>query len=47
MSTAIPMEHMHFVLDSFRKTGWNYIYKLVVTYLLYLKEFLLASRDEA
>lgn len=47
MSTAIPMEYMHLVLDNFRKAGWKYIYKMVITYLLYLKDFLLASRDEA
>jgi hypothetical protein len=47
MSTSIPMEQMHLVLDKFRRQGWGYIYKLIVTYLLYLKEFLLASRDEA
>lgn len=47
MSNAIPMEYMHEVLDRFRKKGWNYIYQLVVTYLLFLKEFLLTTRDEA
>jgi hypothetical protein len=47
MSTAIPMEFMHRVLDRFRKQGWRFIYQLVVTYLLYLKELLLSSRDEA
>jgi hypothetical protein len=47
MSTSIPMEYMHEVLDKFRRRGWNYIYKLIVTYLFFLKEFLLTSRDEA
>ena len=47
MSTAIPMEYMHGVLDQFRRKGWKYIYQLIVTYLLFLKELLLTSRDEA
>jgi hypothetical protein len=47
MSTSIPMEYMHEVLDNFRRKGWKYIYQLIVTYLLFLKELLLTSRDEA
>lgn len=47
MSNAIPMEYMHEVLDKFRKKGWKYIYQLIVTYLLFLKDFLLISCDEA
>lgn len=47
MSNAIPMEYMHEVLDRFRKKGWAYIYQLVITYLLFLKQFLLTTRDEA
>ena len=47
MSTAIPMEYMHGVLDQFRRKGWRYIYQLILTYLLFLKELLLTSRDEA
>lgn len=45
MSTAIPMEYMHGVLDQFRRKGWKYIYQLIITYLLFLKELLLTSRD--
>jgi hypothetical protein len=45
MSNAIPMEYMHEVLDKFRKKGWKYIYQLIVTYLLFLKDFLLISCD--
>lgn len=37
MSTSIPMEYMHEVIDRFRKKGWQFIYQLVVTYLLFLK----------
>lgn len=47
MSTSIPMEYMHEVLDQFRKKGWKYMYQIIVTYLLFLKEVLLTSRDEA
>lgn len=47
MSNAIPMEFMHEVVDRFRKSGWKYIYKLIVTYLLFLKEYLLISTDQA
>ena len=39
------MEYMHEVLEKFRIGGWKYIYQLVVTYLLYLKEFLLLAED--
>jgi hypothetical protein len=35
------------VIDKFRRQGWNYIYRLIVTYLLFLKELLMTSRDEA
>lgn len=38
---------MHEVIDRFRKQGWKYIYRLVVTYLLFIKEFLMLSNDEA
>lgn len=47
MSTSIPMEYMHEVIDRFRKKGWQYIYQLIVTYLLFLKQLLLTCRDEA
>ncbi len=47
MSTSIPMEYMHEVIDKFKKSGWKYMYQLIVTYLLFLKELLLTSRDEA
>jgi len=47
MGNCIPMEYMHEVIDRFRKQGWRYIYKLIITYLLFIKEFLLLSNDEA
>ena len=47
MSTSIPMEYMHQVIDRFKKKGWKYMYQLIITYLLFLKELLLTSRDEA
>jgi hypothetical protein len=47
MSNSIPMEYMHQVLDKFKKKGWNYIYKLIITYLLFLKDFLLLCNDQA
>lgn len=45
MSTSIPMEYMHEVIDRFKKRGWKYMYQLIVTYLLFLKELLMTSRD--
>lgn len=45
MSTSIPMEYMHEVVDRFKKKGWKYMYQLIITYLLFLKELLLTSRD--
>ena len=47
MSNCIPIEHMPEVIDRFRQDGWHFIYKLIVTYLLYLKERLLFSNDQA
>jgi hypothetical protein len=35
------------VVDRFRKTGWRFIYQLVVAYLLFLKEKLLLSSDQS
>lgn len=37
MSVCIPLEYMHEVIDYFRSNGWNFMYKLIVTYLLYIK----------
>jgi hypothetical protein len=47
MSNCIPIEYMPEVIDKFRQDGWQFIYKLIVTYLLYLKERLLFSNDQA
>ena len=47
MSNCIPIEYMPEVIDKFRQDGWQFIYKLIVTYLLFLKERLLFSNDQA
>jgi hypothetical protein len=47
MSNCIPIEYMPDVIDRFRKQGWTFIYQLLLTYLLYLKERLLLSVDQA
>ena len=47
MSNCIPIEYMPEVIDKFRQDGWTFIYRLIVTYLLYLKERLLFSGDQA
>lgn len=47
MSNCIPIEHMPEILSEFMKKGWASTYRLVVTYLLYLKERLLFSQDQA
>ena len=35
------------VVDGFMRGGWKFIYGLVVTYLVYLKERLMMSGDQA
>lgn len=47
MSNCIPIEFMPEVVDNFRREGWNFIYRLVLTYLLLLKERLMLSGDQA
>ena len=47
MSNCIPLEYMHFVIDNFRKYGWDFMYRLVITYLLYTKEYLLITDDSS
>lgn len=47
MSTCIPLEYMHVVIDQFREKGWKFMYQLVITYLLFLKEYLLLAEDAA
>ena len=47
MSNCIPIEYMPDVIDKFRKHGWNFIYRLIVSYLTFLKERLLVSEDQA
>ena len=47
MSNCVPIEHMPQIVDQFRKDGWQFIYRLVLTYLLFLKEKLLMSDDQA
>lgn len=37
MGNCIPLEHMHAVVEKFRKDGWRFIYRLVITYLLCMK----------
>ena len=37
MSNCIPIEYMPDILSEFMKKGWSSTYKLVVTYLLFLK----------
>lgn len=38
---------MHEVVEKFRLFGWNYIYQLIITYLLFLKEELMRADDQA
>lgn len=47
MGTCIPLEYTHEVIDKFRDKGWKYFYKLVITYLLFLKEYLMMADDQA
>jgi hypothetical protein len=47
MGICIPLEHMHLLIQKFRLHGWNFIYQLIVTYLLFLKESLLQADDES
>ena len=47
MSNCIPIEHMPQVINKFMERGWRFIYQLVVAYLLYLKERLMLSGDQA
>jgi len=47
MSNCIPIEYMPPVIDKFRQDGWQFVYRLIVAYLLYLKERLLFSNDQA
>ena len=47
MSNCIPIEYMPEVIDRFREQGWNFIYKLIVSYLRFLKERLMLSGDQA
>lgn len=47
MSVCIPLQFMHEVIDKFREKGWNYLYRLVVTYLLFSKEGLMLASDQA
>lgn len=46
MSSCVPIEHMHRVVDSFRREGWGWLYRLVLAYLLFLKEALMLSDDQ-
>lgn len=47
MSNCIPLEYMHLVIDKFRVQGWIFMYKLVITYLLFLKEGLLHCEESS
>ena len=47
MSNCVPLEYMHLVVDKFRENGWNFIYKLIITYLLFIKEKLLLCDDSS
>lgn len=38
---------MHLLITMFKKHGWNYIYKLIITYFIFLKDSLLKSEDQA
>jgi hypothetical protein len=38
---------MHLVIDKFKQKGWIFIYKLICTYLLFLKDRLLLCEDSA
>ncbi len=38
---------MHLLITMFKKYGWNYIYKLIITYFLFLKDSLLKTEDQA
>lgn len=45
MSNCVPLEYMHLVIDKFRLQGWPFLYQLVITYLIFLKEGLLLTSD--
>jgi hypothetical protein len=47
MSNAIPMEHMHRVIEGFRREGWDFMYRLVLTYLIFLKDRLIMCEDQS
>lgn len=47
MSNCVPLEYMHLIIDKFRVQGWPFFYKLVIAYLLFLKEALMLSNDTA
>lgn len=47
LSTCIPLEFMHLMIDKFRREGWPFLYRLVIAYLLHLKEELMASNDSS
>jgi hypothetical protein len=37
MSNYIPIEYMHKVVDQFKKNGFKFLYRLILSYLLFLK----------
>lgn len=47
MSNCIPLEYMHLLIDKFRLQGWAFIYKIIIAYLLFIKEALLTADDTA
>jgi hypothetical protein len=38
---------MHLLIDKFRLEGWAFIYRIVIAYLLFIKEALLTATDTA
>jgi hypothetical protein len=47
MSKLIPLSDMHAVLNSFRREGWGFIYRLIMACLKTTRDCLLMTDDES
>jgi|JI9StandDraft_1071089.scaffolds.fasta_scaffold981941_1 hypothetical protein len=47
MGNCVPLQYMAAVVEGFRAGGWVFLRRLVLAYLLFLRERLLGSRDQA
>lgn len=47
MLKVVPLEFSHLAIDAFIQEGFLAIYKIIITYLIYLKEELFIRNDSS